>query len=267
MKTKITKISAQKRKGRFNVYINDQYAFPISENVMIKYHVFKGMEIDNELKNNLINDDNISKLYGKAIDFLSHQLRTERETINKLNDFTDNEDHVDKVINKLKEQKLINDQNYANSYVRTEVKKQDKGPSNVFFKLKAKFIDENKIKEAIDNYYSSDDEAINCSEQAKKLFNKHKRDAFKNRINKTKINLMKKGYSSEIINKSIDLLDFEPDVEQQKELLIQQGEKIWNRNRKYEGYQRSLKTKQSLYRKGFNIDDINNFIDSKNNSL
>lgn len=37
MANTITKIEAQKRKGRFNVYVDGQYAFPISEEVLIKY--------------------------------------------------------------------------------------------------------------------------------------------------------------------------------------------------------------------------------------
>ena len=67
MASKITMIEAQKRKGRFNVYVDGAYAFPISENVMIKYRIFKGMEIDDELKEELVNADDISKLYIPSI--------------------------------------------------------------------------------------------------------------------------------------------------------------------------------------------------------
>ncbi|TPR14575.1 recombination regulator RecX [Apilactobacillus timberlakei] len=267
MNPKITKISSQKRKGRFNVYIDDHYAFPISENVMIKYRVFKGMEVDEKLKHELINADNISKLYSKAIDFLSHQLRTENEVVKKLSNFTEDDSEIETVINQLKGQHLINDQNYADSYVRTEVKKQDKGPANVFFKLKSKSVSEDKIQNAIENFYSDEDTMDNCVVQAKKIFNKHKRDAFKNRIQKTKVNLIKKGYSTDTVISAIDSLSLEPDDEQQENLLAEQGEKFWLRNKKYDNQKRSLKTKQSLYRKGFNIDDINHFIDSKLNNF
>ncbi|WP_105956320.1 recombination regulator RecX [Apilactobacillus quenuiae] len=267
MNPKITKISAQKRKGRFNVYIDDHYAFPISENVMIKYRVFKGMEVDEKLKHQLINADNISKLYSKAIDFLSHQLRTESEIVKKLSNFTEDDSSIETVIKQLKDQHLINDQNYADSYVRTEVKKQDKGPSNVYFKLKSKSISEDKIQNAVENFYSDEDAIKNCIVQAKKIFNKHKRDAFKNRIQKTKVSLIKKGYNNDIVISAVDSLNLEPDNVQQEHLLEEQGEKFWLRNRNYDSKKRSLKTKQSLYRKGFNIDDINHFIDSKLNNF
>ena len=42
----ITAIVAQKRPGRFNVFLNGQYAFPVAESVLIKYRLYKGMEVD-----------------------------------------------------------------------------------------------------------------------------------------------------------------------------------------------------------------------------
>ena len=63
MTKKITKIMAQKRSGRYNVYLDDKYAFPISESVMIKFSVFKGMEVDDALAAEMIAADDISKAY------------------------------------------------------------------------------------------------------------------------------------------------------------------------------------------------------------
>ncbi|KPN80798.1 Regulatory protein RecX [Apilactobacillus kunkeei] len=264
MASKITMIEAQKRKGRFNVYVDGVYAFPISENVMIKYRIFKGMEIDDELKQELVNADDISKLYSKAINFLSHQLRTENEVVKKLQTYSENEQHIAAVMQKLVELKLVNDQSYADSYVRTEVKKQDKGPSNVFYKLKEKQINENLIENALNNFYSHKEMIENCQIQADKIFKKHKRDAFKNRLDKTKLALMKKGYPTDVVLSVMEDMDFQVDEEDQMDLLRQQGDKIWHRNRKYDGMQRVMKTKQALYRKGFDMDDINSFIDDKN---
>ena len=58
---KVTKITTQKREGRYNVFLDDQYAFPISEDVMIKYRIFKGMEIDKQLQEEILAADDVSK--------------------------------------------------------------------------------------------------------------------------------------------------------------------------------------------------------------
>ena len=39
MVKKITMIQTQKKVGRFNIYINNKYAFPVSESVLIKYRL------------------------------------------------------------------------------------------------------------------------------------------------------------------------------------------------------------------------------------
>jgi hypothetical protein len=36
-KLQITKIEAQQRAGRYNIYVNGRYAFPVSEDVLIRY--------------------------------------------------------------------------------------------------------------------------------------------------------------------------------------------------------------------------------------
>ena len=76
MTKKVTKIVAQKRAGRYNIYLDEQYAFPISESVMIKFRVFKGMEVDEQLQAAMIAADDVSKAYTRALDYLSHQFMT-----------------------------------------------------------------------------------------------------------------------------------------------------------------------------------------------
>ncbi|MSE22192.1 recombinase RecX, partial [Lactobacillus parabuchneri] len=98
MANTITKIEAQKRKGRFNVYVDGQYAFPISEEVLIKYRVFKGMEVDDQLIDKLKNADNISKLHSRALNYLAHNLRTEYEVRDKLADLSDDPEAINQVI-------------------------------------------------------------------------------------------------------------------------------------------------------------------------
>ena len=46
MKQKITSITAQKRPGRFNVFLDGNYAFSVSEEVLVKFQLAKGKELD-----------------------------------------------------------------------------------------------------------------------------------------------------------------------------------------------------------------------------
>lgn len=131
---KITKIEAQRRKGgRYNIYLDDQYAFPISEDVLINFQIFKGMEVDDQLQQRMQEADTVSKLYNRALNYLAHQLRSVEEVKTKLAELTDDEQRIAEVIKRLEDQQLLNDQRYAESYVRTVVNEaqKDPGPSEI----------------------------------------------------------------------------------------------------------------------------------------
>ena len=51
---------------------------------------------------------------------------------------------------------------------------------------------------------------------------------------------------------------------QQSELLNLQAEKAVKKYRQYQGYERQMKIKQNLYRKGFDLDDIDDWITEHN---
>ena len=45
---KISKIEAQKRQGRYNVYLDGHYAFPVAESVLVKFRLMRGVELDKD---------------------------------------------------------------------------------------------------------------------------------------------------------------------------------------------------------------------------
>ncbi|CAJ1227072.1 recombination regulator RecX [Lactiplantibacillus xiangfangensis] len=263
MTKKITKIVAQKRAGRFNVYLDDQYAFPISESVMIKFRVFKGMEVDEALQAQMIAADDVSKAYTRALEYLSHQLRTEKEVHDKLRDEDLDEDVITATMRQLREMRLLNDQQYADAYVRTAKRTSDKGPRVIRQKLRQKGVGEQLIDDALASQFSADDRLDNAQELAKKLVRRYHHQAFKTMQQKVRQGLMTKGFDAETISNAIEALDLQPDTDDQWDALVSQGQKLWQRNRKYSFSERAMRTKRSLYQKGFMMDDINRFIDEQ----
>ncbi len=45
----ITKITAQKRRGRYNIFLDGQYAFPVSETTLVTYHLAKEMTLTEDM--------------------------------------------------------------------------------------------------------------------------------------------------------------------------------------------------------------------------
>lgn len=263
MTKKITKIMAQKRAGRYNVYLDDHYAFPISEAVMIKFRVFKGMEVDAALKAEMIAADDVSKAYSRALDYLSHQLRTEKEVRDKLRDEEVDDDAITTVMGQLRELHLLDDQQYADAYVRTAKRTSDKGPRVIRQKLRLKGVGEQLIDDALAGQFSAADQLDNATELATKLAKHYQRQAFKTMQQKVRQGMMSKGFDAATVSAAIEALDLEPDPDEQWDAVVTQGTKLWHRNRKYALSERRLRTKRSLYQKGFLMTDINRFIDEQ----
>ena len=260
---KITAIQAQKRKGRYNIFIDGHYRFPVSEEVLIQFRLHKDQEITDDQIKAITDADLISKAYNKALDYLSYQLRTEKEIIQYLqqHEFTDLQ--IEPVLQRLRAQGYINDLEYAKSYVRTIAKTSDKGPKVITQNLRKKGVLENDIETALDEF-SSEDQLQNSIKIAEKLTRKYHREAFKIQIQKIKNGLFAKGFSSEIATEAINQLGLEKDEDQEKEQLHLQGAKIIHRYQRLPLSQRNQKVKMALYRKGFSMDEINQFIDEQN---
>ena len=140
----ISKIEPQKRKGRYNVYINDMFAFGVDEEVLLRFELKKGLHVTPELQKEIEAEDTFAKAYSKTLNYLSHSLRTEKQIRDYL---VKNEIDIytDRIIGTLKELKLIDDLIYSESYVRTMANVNQKGPRNIEQDLKQRGVSEHTI--------------------------------------------------------------------------------------------------------------------------
>lgn len=259
---KITKIETQKRKGRYNIYLDEEYAFPVDEAVLVKHVLFKGMEITKEFQQQLEKEDDFSKAFSRAVNYLSYSLRSEKEVRDDLEAHEFSLETAVDVIEKLKEMKYINDLTYAESYTRTAANLNGKGPYNIRQELKKRGIKETIIEQALLEY-PIEQRVENGVAVAKKVLKRAKQSSSKETTNKVRQGLMQKGFNNDEITEILDQVDTEKDEDDEYEALKKQGEKIWRKQSKLEGSKKIQKVKASLYQKGFNGDLINQFMNEK----
>lgn len=153
--------------------------------------------------------DEFEKFYNKALRFLSFRPRSEKEVRDNLSrkfrkaksELSEINLIIDKVINKLKGQKFLNDEEFAKWWIEQRQTYKPRALWLVKSELKQKGIDLDKIQNS----------EINIQEdliQAKKLVEK-KIKKFKNLpkqeiYNKLGRILAQKGFNWEVIKKSID---------------------------------------------------------------
>lgn len=82
---KITKITRQKNNDeRYNIFLDEEYAFAVDEAVLIQFELKKGKVLDEFDIGDITYEEEIRKAFNKALQFLSFQMRSEHEVKEKL---------------------------------------------------------------------------------------------------------------------------------------------------------------------------------------
>lgn len=263
---KISKIEAQKRRGRYNVYLDGHYAFPVAESVLVKFRLMKGMELDKAQAQEIVTADQQAQAYAKILDYLSYQMRSESEVRRKLRDLETPSEFVEPIMAKLRDQHLVDDQQYARSYVRTMMTTSLKGPGVIRQQLRLKKVGENDIEAALEEFGAAN-QAENASKLARKLFQRYRNQPEFRREQKVRQGLMMKGYSGEVYDQIKDAVTPAADPDQEADLLAAQAVKVWRRYRRYTGVDRERRFKQAMFRKGFDLDAVQQWLAENEESL
>ncbi|RPA57604.1 recombination regulator RecX [Aerococcus agrisoli] len=260
----ITLIEVQKKnKKRFNIYLNGQFAFGISENTLVKFALHKGQELDTDFVKDLKEVDKADYAYQLAVRFLSHQLRSEKEVRDKLKDEDIEPAVIETAIEKLQAVELIDDTVYGQSYTRTAMNINKKGPKMIERELKNKGLNDEEISQSIAEY-DQDVMHENALDIAEKYFQKQLRKAsHRNAIQKTKQYLVQKGYDSDLIQELMrQLSEDNEDEDQEMAVLLKDLEKYMRRYQKLKDKDRTFKVKGMLYNKGYSSELINQAIET-----
>lgn len=259
----ITKISIQqKNKDRFNIFLDEKYAFSVDADVLIKHELKKGMEIDEVFLSEIVYDDEIRKAYNSAIHYLARRMRSEYEVRSYLLEKEYGEAIINEVIIKLYNYRFLDDTAFATSFVNTLINTTDKGPLIVRRELEEKGINKNIIEQVMP-LFDEDTQLTKAITIGQKYANKNKKDAKLILKQKVEQFLLRKGYSSSIMKEAIGEISIEKDDKEQYQLCFAQAKKLGFKYRAYEGYEWEQKVKQALYRKGFPLEIIDEVIKNK----
>ena len=119
----ITKMEISKRnKERINIYIDEEYAFSISAELVYKENLKVKYKVDVQLLRKLSDEDNYIKCKNTALKIIERTYKSEKELAERL-ELKGYDSHIIKrTINFMKEYNLLNDNSYATMYVKDKSK-------------------------------------------------------------------------------------------------------------------------------------------------
>jgi regulatory protein len=147
----ITSIERQvKQPHRYNVYIDDQYAFSVHEDILIRHSLSKGMELDSSELEKLLHREEDNKALHAALHYLKFRSRSEKEIRQQLRRKGFSLATIEYVVESLSEQQYINDRQFAIQWTKYRMIEQSKGRRYVIEELKQKGIDDDRVEQALE---------------------------------------------------------------------------------------------------------------------
>lgn len=265
---KITRITTQqKNASRYNIFLDDgngeAFAFGVDEAVLIEFRLRKGLELDEETIKKITQKERLYQFYTQSIHFLSYRMRTKKEIYDYLMKKELEPEYIEKIIERLTKEKLLNDREFAEMFVRTRMNTSSKGPKLIEQELREKGVSAAIIASVIPMYGYEEqyDKAYKFMEKKLRQSTKH---AFRKRMEQLQMNLIRKGFASDVVKDVASEFSGELDTDEEWDALVFQGEKLVRRHAaKFSGYELRNKIKEGLYRKGFPFDLIERFIEEQ----
>ena len=263
--TVITKITVgKKNKSRYNIFIDqgkgEEFGFSVSEDVLIKMDLKKGMTIDPLDAMEIAYQEDIQRAFTSALNYLSYRMRSEAEIKTHLKEKEFEEHIIKEALHKLAQLKYINDEEFANAFVQTRINAGDKGPIVVAQELRQKGIQSNHAESAL-QLYTKELQLQHVEKLIGKLLKNNNKLSIVELKRKIEQTLLRKGFSSYIIEEVFQNIEFSQDDDQEWESICKHGDKAHRRLSKYSGYEYEQRMKSALYRKGFAMELIERYLE------
>lgn len=258
----ITKITTQKkRKHRYNIFIDTKYAFSVDEDVLVKYKLAKGLTLEASTIIELLEAESLQQSYVTAIHYLSYRQRSKVEIERHLLKKEIDPDHVEIVMSRLDKENLLDDLEFAKSFVRERIRQKKKGPKMIIQELMEKGVSKDNINEAIKIMTFADQYDI-AFLFAQKRADRPKKESVEKQKQQIRSSLMQRGFDSDVISEVMQEIELEKDDEAEWEAIKHHGERMHRRySQKSSGYELKQKMMSALYSRGFKKEQINKFVD------
>lgn len=157
---KITSVEPQKKhQHRFNIYLDGEFAFGADEDLIVEQRLVMGKEIATEDLDKLLFEVEVGKLMERMYRLFNIRARSEKEVRDYLKNLsfkrkvkgTDEISDlvVERLIEKLKQKGMVNDEQFARAWVDARRLSKNKGARAIRAELFQKGIDREIIEEVI----------------------------------------------------------------------------------------------------------------------
>jgi regulatory protein len=199
---KITRIESQRNIDRVNIYIDNKFAFGLTDEIRYKYDLQTNKEIDEKFIEDVLKAEEQRKIINKALNLISYRQRSIQEVRNNLKEKGYEEIYIEKAIEYCKGQNYLNDEEFALSFIRDKQNLNNLGSKRIKYELINKGVSETIIEKILqidpEDEYSI---ALELAEKRIKSYNGQDRNSIYRKLGGF---LQRKGYPFDIVKSVLD---------------------------------------------------------------
>ncbi len=252
---KVTKIQKM-RSGKYKIELDNHQTITTYDEVILKNNLLFKKELDSELTNQIAKDTNTYDGYYKALKYITTKMRSEKEMHEYLKKHEIPLQEQEYIIHKLKSNGLLNDSQFAASFVADKVHLSNMGPYQIRRELEGHNIDSDTIEKQLSSYEDSI-----FADKLKKMMmkkiaadHKHSKYQLEQKLMQDFTNM---GYDREQIMSVLNEMELNDDKTLEKEY-----QSLYHKlSKKYQGKELYMHLKTKLYQKGFSLSDIQHKIE------
>lgn len=243
---KIKKLE-KKKCGKYEITLENNIKIKTYDDVILNNNILYNKDLDYETINQINSESYYYDIYNKIVKMISNKLRSEQEIKAFLDKSDLSKKDKDKMLDALKQNGLVNDENFVKAYIHDKICFSNYGPLKIKGELEKLGVDIDIINKYVDDIDDSVFEEKQKNYVLKKINNNHKYSKTM-LIQKIKNELYLMGYNNINIDSYMkddsDILEKEISKEYKKLALKYSNEEIKN------------KIYRKFYQKGFSRENI-----------
>lgn len=206
---KIVEIEQQKRnKRRYTLHFDDGEWIGLFDELVIKYGLEVGKEVDSTQISQLAREDDAKKALDMGIRYLGYRSRSQKEMETYLEGKGFCRDVIDHTINKLESYGYIDDTAFARDWVSNRMVTKPMGKSMIKRELIHKGIQDEVIEESLSRI-SDEQEEDQAYRLAEKYGKRYRNLEAREQFYKIGQALARRGFNWEVIKRAVRRLDLE----------------------------------------------------------
>jgi len=210
---RIVDIQRQKRnKRRYTIHFEDGEWIGLFDELVVKYGLKTGMEVDSNKISELAREDDAKKAMDMSLRYLQYRSRSQKEMEDYLEGKGFDRDIIDEVIEKLRGYGYIDDLAFARDWVSNRMTAKPMGKAMIKRELYYKGIDSHIIDKSLDQI-TDDKEEEQAYKLALKYIKRYRNLDTREQFYKIGQALARRGFSWEIAKRALRRLELEDDGE------------------------------------------------------